>query len=171
MAGVICPINIGTEKVGVGQTCPSQGNGAPGGSVGSGERAIVSILVSCFTTSDGVVRRSPDLSSRRIERSVGSMRFLVVPAEVWRMDLSATLGFFTNMRRRALAYFRRRRLRACRMRRRVAILSLLKQSCVACWVVVTMGLRSGRVKIPRLSKSLSGGLGTVRKDSGVLTLD
>jgi len=94
MAGVICPIDNGTEEMGVGRTRPRQGNGAPGGSVGSGERAIVSICVRCDSTSDGVVRKMPDLSSRMTERSVGSVEVSVVPPEVLRMDLSATsLGF------------------------------------------------------------------------------
>jgi len=56
MAGVICPISIGAEEVGVGRTWPSQENGAPGGSVGSGERATVSVCVSCVNTSNGVAR-------------------------------------------------------------------------------------------------------------------
>jgi hypothetical protein len=128
MAGVICPISIGIEEVGVGRTWPSQGNVAPGGSAGSGERAIVSIFLSCAHISDGVVRRRPDLSSRRMERSVGIAELSVIPTDVLRMDFSATLGFFANMRRSALPYFRRRSLRACRMRRRVAFLILLKQS-------------------------------------------
>ena len=55
------------------------------------------------------------------------------------------------------------------MRRRVAFLSLLKL-WVACRVDVPVKLGSGRVKRPRVSKYLGGGLMTVRKDSGVLTL-
>ncbi len=66
MAGVICPISIGTEGVGVGWTWPSQGNGAPGGNVGSGERGAVSIIVSCVNTYDGVVRRLTDFSSLKM---------------------------------------------------------------------------------------------------------
>ena len=38
-------------------------------------------------------------------------------------------------------------------------------------VVVPISLGSGRVKRPRVSRSLRGGLMTVRKDSGVLMLD
>ena len=101
MAGVICPISIGTEGVWVGWTWPIQGNGASGGSVGSGERDFVSIRVSCVNTSEGVARRRPDFSSRKMEKSVGSVGLSVVPSEVRRMDLRATLDFFTNMRRRA----------------------------------------------------------------------
>ena len=139
MAGVICPISNSTEEVGVGWTWPSQWNGAPGGSVGSGERAVVSSSVSCVNTSDGVVRRRSDFTSLKMERSVGSVGLSVVPSEERRMDLRAKLGFFTITRRRALAYFRRRKLRAWRMRRRVAFLSHLYQSCAAARVVVPMG--------------------------------
>ena len=67
--------------------------------MGSGERAIVSISVSCVNISDGVVRRMPDLSSHRMERSVGSTKLSVVTTEILRMDLSATLGFFANIRK------------------------------------------------------------------------
>jgi len=104
---MICPINIGTEEVEVGWTWPSQGNSAPGGSVGSGERAAVSISERCVNTSAGVVRRRPNVSSRKMERLVGSVGLSDVPSEERRMGLRATLGFFTNMRRRDLPYFRR----------------------------------------------------------------
>jgi len=57
------------------------------------------------------------------------------------------------------------------MRRRVAFLSLLKQSWAACMVVVPVKLGSGCVRRPRVPKSLRGGLMTVCGDSGVLTLD
>ena len=89
---------MGTEEVGVGRTWASHGNGAPGGSVGSGERDVVSILSSCVITSDGVVRMRPVVSSRRTERSVGSVSLSGVPSKVQRMDLRATLGFYTYMR-------------------------------------------------------------------------
>jgi len=89
-----------------------------------GPENIVSICVSCVNTSDWVVRRSPDLSPRMMEGSVGSAELSVVPTEVLRMDLSATLSFSANMRRSALPYFRRQRLWACRIRRRGAFLSL-----------------------------------------------
>jgi hypothetical protein len=49
---------------------------------GSRERAIVSICVSGVNTSNGVVRRRPDLSSLRMEISVGSAELYFVPAEV-----------------------------------------------------------------------------------------
>ncbi len=99
MVGVIWPINIGTDEVGVGQTWPFHGNGAPGGSVGSGDRAVVYNFSSCAITFVGVVSRRPDVSSRMRERSVRRVRLYGVPAEVRRMDLRATLGFFANMRK------------------------------------------------------------------------
>ena len=97
MAGVIWPICIGTEEVGDGRTWPSQENGAPGGIVGSEERDVVSIFVSDVITSDGAVIIRPHVSSRRTERSVGSVGMSGVPSEVRRMHLKATIGFFTNM--------------------------------------------------------------------------
>jgi len=171
MVGVIWSINIVTEEVGVGWTWPSHGNGAPGGSVGSGDRAFVSNFSSCVITSVGVVSRRPDVSSRRTERSVGRVGLSGAPSEMRRMDLRAKLGFFTNTRRSALPYFRRRRLRAWRMRRRVAFLSPLKQSSVACMIVGSVGVVSVRRRTPRESLSLRGGLRTMRRDSGLLTLD
>ena len=80
--------------------------------MGPGERAFVSIFVNWVITSDGVVRRRLDISSRMTERSIGSAGLSGVPSEVWRMDLSATLSYFANMRIRTLPYFSRRRLRA-----------------------------------------------------------
>jgi len=139
----------------------------PEGVWGSGERVVVSICVSYVNTSDGVVRRRPDFSSRKMERSIGSVGLSGVPSEVRRIDLRATFGFFTNMRRRALPYFRRRRLRAWRMRRRVAFRSLGKQAYAACRVVVPKGRGFGRTKTPKVSRLLGGGLRTVRRDSGV----
>ena len=65
MAGVIWPNSIGTVEVGVGRTWPRHENGVSGGSVGFGERAVVSIFVSCVIPSDGMVIRRPDVSSRR----------------------------------------------------------------------------------------------------------
>ncbi len=45
----------------------------------------------------------------RIERLVGSVVEALTPVADRRRDLSATLGFLTSMRRRALPYLRRRR--------------------------------------------------------------
>ncbi len=125
----ICPEIIGTEHVGVGRTWPIQGNGrAPGGSVGSGEKIAESICVIFITPYVYVVMSSPVVSSRRIERSVGSEVEVFAPVKDQRMDLRATFGFLTGMRRRALPYLRRRRYRACRMmRRRVAFRSPLNK--------------------------------------------
>ncbi len=123
MAGVIWPISIGTEGVGDGRTWSSQGNGALGGSVGSGDRAVIFSFSSYAIISVGVVSSRLDVLSRRTKRSVERVGLSGVPSEVRRMNLRAELGFFTNMRRSALPYFRRRRLRAWRIRRRVAFLS------------------------------------------------
>jgi len=139
--------------------------------VGSREIDVVSISVSCVITSDGAVIRRPNVSSRRTERSLGSQGLSGVPSEVQRIDLRAALGFFTNMRIMALPYFSRRKLRAWRMRRWVAFLSPLKQACVACEVVVPLRVGSSRRRTLKESRSLGGGLRTVRRNSGVSTLD
>ncbi len=105
-----------------------------------------------------------------MERSVGSVGLSVVPSAVRMMDLRATLDFFTNMRRSALPYFRRRKLRAWRMRRRAAFLSPLKQYCAADRVDVPVKRESERTKTPKVSMFLGGGLRAVRRDIGVATL-
>ncbi len=71
----------------------------------SGERATDSSSVILFTTLDGVVIRSLVVSSLIIDRSVGRVEWVEVPMSVRRMDLSATFGFLTNMRRRSFAVF------------------------------------------------------------------
>jgi len=54
-------------------------------------------LLKLVITSDGVVRKRPDVSSRRTERSVGSVGLSGLPSEFRRMDLRATFCFFTIM--------------------------------------------------------------------------
>ncbi len=171
MAGVNWPMNIGTEEEEVGRTLPSQENGAPGGSVGSGETAFVSMCVSSVITSAGVVRRRPDVSSRITERSIESVGFSNVPAEDRKMDLRATLGLKKNTRISASPYFCRQKLRAWRIRRRVVFLSCLKQSFAACRVVVPLEVESGCKKTPKESRSLGDGQKMVRRDSDLATLN
>ena len=79
MAGVMHSEIIGVNDAGVGWTCPSQGKGAPGGSVGSGDRTAVSICVILATTSSGAVMRRPVVSSRITERFVGRKRGIGYP--------------------------------------------------------------------------------------------
>ncbi len=88
---------------------------------GAGERDTVSICASFVITSAGVAMRHPNVSPLKIERSVGNVVESLSLVAVWRIDLSATLGFFTNMRTRASPWLRRQRLRACRIKRRVAL--------------------------------------------------
>ena len=76
--------------------------------MGSGDRASVSSSEVLLNTVDGVVRRSQVVSSLIIERFVGRVCWVDVPMAVHMIDFSATFGYFTNMRRRALSYFRRR---------------------------------------------------------------
>ena len=149
---MIWPISIEYEEAGVGRTWPSQGKGAPKGSVGSGERAVVSNCVRCDIISVGVVIICPVFSSRRTERSMGSVEVSSYPSEDRRMDLRVTLGFFTNMRRRALPYLTRIKLRAWRMRRLGAFLSSLKQFCAFWRVVVPTRSESGRTRTPKVPR-------------------
>jgi len=128
IAGVI----LGTDDVGVGLTRPSQGNSAPGGRVGFGDRASISSCVTLFATLDGVMIRSHVVSSLIIERSVGRVEWVEVPKDVRSIYLSATFALFTNMRRRVLPYLRRRVFRACRMRCRIILRSPSKHACKAC---------------------------------------
>ena len=85
-------------------------------------------LHNLFLTSAGVVMSSTVVSSRKFERSLGSVGEALAPVEDRRMDFSATLGFLINMRMTTLPYLRQRRCRACRMRKRVVFRSPLKQS-------------------------------------------
>jgi hypothetical protein len=50
----------------------SHGQGAPVGSVGSGERAVVSSCCTCLITTYGSAMRQPEVASRMIDRFVGS---------------------------------------------------------------------------------------------------
>ena len=72
------------------------------GREGSGDRASVSSCVILAITSSGEVMRRPVVSSHKTERSVGKKGVSVVFSAVRNIDFSATLGFFINMRRRAL---------------------------------------------------------------------
>jgi hypothetical protein len=109
IAAVIFLDIIGTEEVGGGLTWPTQGNRALGGSAGYRERATFFICANVFATSESDVTSRPAVSSRMIERSVGSVVETAVLVADRRMNLSATFGFFVNMRRKTLTYFRRRR--------------------------------------------------------------
>ena len=112
MVGVIHPEIIAAEAAGVGWMCPSQGKGTPGGRVGSGDRATVSICVISAITSFGAMMRRPVVLSRITERLVGREEVSVTPSDVRRIYLSATLGYFMNKRSMALPYSMRRRFRA-----------------------------------------------------------
>ena len=72
------------------------------GRVGSGERAVVSSCGSFVATSAVVVMRRPDVSSFRIERSMGSVVEYLTPVAARRINVCATFGFFTKNRRRDL---------------------------------------------------------------------
>ena len=80
MVGVMQPEII--EDAGVGWTCLSHGKGVPGGSVGSGDTAAVSICAILATTSAGAVMSWPVISSRIMERSVGRILVSFSPSVV-----------------------------------------------------------------------------------------
>ncbi len=126
MARVIQLEIIGIEDAGVRRTCPNHGKRAPGGSVGSGDRAAVSTCSILATISSGAVMRQSVVSSRVMERSMGRILVSFFPSAVRRMDLSAAVDFSTNKRSRALPCRRRRRMRACWMRNLVALHRPLK---------------------------------------------
>jgi hypothetical protein len=71
---------------------------------------------------------------------------------------------------RSLPYFCLRRLRACRIRRRVAFRRPLKQAISVCWREVPCGMVTSKVRRPRVSRSFWGGIIT-RGDSVVFTPD
>ena len=71
MVGGMYPEIIGISEVGVGRTRSSQGKGAPGGRVGPGDKATVSVSAIFVITSVGEVTRNPVTLSLIIERSVG----------------------------------------------------------------------------------------------------
>ena len=129
--GVMCPAIIGTDEVGVARTEARQGNGAPGGRVGSGESAFVSSSASFRITACGSVMRIPSASSLMMERSVGSVLDDVLPAAVRRRDLRAPFGRLTNILSRVEPYSARRTVRACLSRSLIAFRRLLKQACAA----------------------------------------
>jgi len=70
MAGVLPLEIIGIKENGVGRRWQSQGKGAHGGSVGSGNSATVSIYLFFITSTDAIMRR-PVVSSLIMESLVG----------------------------------------------------------------------------------------------------
>ncbi len=78
--------------MGAGRTWASQGNEAPGGKVGFGDKAPISSYVSLCMISSVVVMRRPDCSSIMTERSVRSVVATLPSAVVRRIDLCATLS-------------------------------------------------------------------------------
>ncbi len=91
---------VGGEVAGI---ASSQGNGAWGSMLGSGESKVVSIFSTIAITSSGLLVISPVSGSRSADRCCV---FGVCVLELWveavlRIDLSASIGFFTNIVKRA----------------------------------------------------------------------
>ena len=86
---------------GVAGIASNHGNGAFGSILGSGESSFVSIFSTIAMTSAGLLVISPVSGSRSVDRCcVFGVCVLEVDA-VFRIDLSASLGFFTNIVKRA----------------------------------------------------------------------
>jgi hypothetical protein len=73
--------------------------------MGSGEIVVVSICVSCVNTTDGVVRRRPDFSSRKMKRSVGSAGMSVVPPDHLEGGLKGHTRFFHKHAKKCFTIF------------------------------------------------------------------
>jgi len=125
---VMHPEIIGTVFLWLAGTRRCHGNGAPRGSVGSGDMVLVSSFLTCAITSAGSTKRRLEASSLRIERSVGRGWVFSSSAAVRRIHFKATFGFFFNIRRRVFPYLSRRLLRAYLSSRRVVRLCALKHA-------------------------------------------
>ena len=102
IAGVSLPMIMCWLGGGVAGIASSQGKGAWGSILGSGESKAVSIFSTIAMTSAGLLVISPVSGSRSADRCcVFGVCVLEVDA-VFRIDLSASLGFFTNIVRRAV---------------------------------------------------------------------
>ena len=80
----------------------NQGKGAWGSILGSGESKVVSILSTISMTSAGLLVISLVSGSRSADRCCVFGACVLEVDAVFRIDLSASLGFFTNIVRRAV---------------------------------------------------------------------
>ena len=165
---------IGTVCLRMGETWESHGKGAPGGSVGSGERALVSSFCTWAMTSDGSVMSWPVVSSRTIERFVGRCWGFSPSSPVRNIDFSANLGLVMN---RWSSFFPNEILRcsrACFRSRRVTRRWALKQAFS--WVGRSGGGVSSSTSLSkvgaraRVSGRLIAGDVIVRRVMGLETL-
>ena len=99
--------------------------------MGSGESAFVSRYAIFCTTSCGFAMRSPVSSSLTMERSVGSVLVVVLPATVRRRDLRTMFGLLTNNISSFAPYLARQMVRACFSKSLIAFRKPLKKDCIA----------------------------------------
>ena len=102
-AGVSLPMIMCWGGEGVAGIASIQGNAPFGSTLGSGEREAVSIFSTIAITSVGLLVVSPVSGSRSADKCwmLGPCVFEVLNEVDLRIDLSASLGFFTNIARRA----------------------------------------------------------------------
>ena len=86
---------------GVAGIVSNQGNGAWGSIFGSGESKVVSFFFTIAMTSAGLLVISPVSGSRSADRCCVFGACVLEVGAVFRIDLSASLGFFTNIDKRA----------------------------------------------------------------------
>ena len=86
---------------GVAEIAVNQGNWAWGSIFGSGESKVVSIFSTIAMTSAGLLVISPVSGSRSADRCCVFGACVLEADAVFRIDLSASLGFFTNIVKRA----------------------------------------------------------------------
>jgi hypothetical protein len=100
------------------------------GSVDPGDKNTVSISANLTITYVGVLMMRPVASCLMIERFLGREGESLSPSVKRIIYLRTSLGFFKDMRSRALPYFRRLRLQAWRMRCLVTLLRPSKQAWI-----------------------------------------
>ena len=101
IAGVSLPMIMCWLGGGVAGIASNQGKGAWGSILGSGESRVVSIFSTIAITSAGLLVINPVSGSRSADRCCVFGACVKEADAVCRIDLSASLGFFTNIFRRA----------------------------------------------------------------------
>ena len=173
MAGVMQPEIIEAVCLWLGGSRRDHMNGAPCGSVGSGDMVWVSSFCTCAITSAGSTTRRSEASSLRMERSVGRGWVFFASAAVRRIDCRAIFGFFKNIRSRAFPYLIMRWLRACLSSMRVVRPCALKHAfarLVRSGDGLVSASSAGTFVRLSASKFRIGGEAAVRRVNGVVTM-
>ncbi len=101
IAGVSLPMIMCWLGGGVAGIASSQGKGAWESMLGSGESKVVSIFSTIVMTSAGLLVIIPVSGSRSADRCCVFGACVLDVDAIFRIDLSASLGFLTNIARRA----------------------------------------------------------------------